>query len=150
MKCRAMILSEKEAELLGILKRDSRKTVSSLARELSLSRPTVQSMLDRLDAVAIEKYTVSLKPEFNNSFIRAFVFMIREPKHWPKIRSALLKIQEVRSVHTLTGQYDVIIELHVDSGNFSRMDRILDEIVSMDGVTRTHTTMVLTSVIRDS
>lgn len=140
-----MILTEKEAELLSILKKDSKKSVSALARELSLSRPTVQSMLDRLDAVAIEKYTVQLKPEFNNSFIRAFVFMIRDPKHWAKMKAALLKIDEVRSFHTITGQYDVIIELQVDSGNFSRMDRILDEIVAMDGVHRTHTAMVLTS-----
>ncbi|MHC9085260.1 Lrp/AsnC family transcriptional regulator [Luteimonas sp. RIT-PG2_3] len=140
-----MILTEKEAELLSILKKDSKKTVSALARELSLSRPTVQSMLDRLDAVAIEKYTVQLKPEFNNSFIRAFVFMIRDPKHWAKMKAAMLKIDEVRSFHTITGQYDVIIELQVDSGNFSRMDRILDEIVAMDGVHRTHTAMVLTS-----
>lgn len=145
-----MFLTEKEAELLSILKRDSRKTVSSLARELELSRPTVQSMLDRLDAVAIEKYTVKLRPEFANSFIRAFVFMIRDPKHWPKMKAAMLKMEEVRSIHTITGQYDVIIELHVDSGNFSRMDRILDEIVSLDGVMRTHTAMVLTSVSRDS
>lgn len=145
-----MLLTEKEAELLSLLKRDSRKTVSSLARELALSRPTVQSMLDRLDAVAIDKYTVRLKPEFNNSFIRAFVFMIRDPKHWSKMKEAMLKIAEVRSVHTITGQYDVIVELHVDSGNFARMDRILDEIVSMDGVIRTHTAMVLTSVSRES
>lgn len=145
-----MLLTEKEAELLSILKRDSRKTVSALARELELSRPTVQSMLERLDAVAIEKYTVKLKPEFANSFIRAFVFMVRDPKHWAKMKAAMLKLDEVRSIHTITGQYDVIIELHVDSGNFLRMDRILDEIVSLDGVMRTNTAMVLTSITRES
>jgi len=144
-----MLLTEKEAELLSLLKRDSRKTVSSLARELALSRPTVQSMLDRLDAVAIDRYTVKLKPEFSNSFIRAFVFMIRDPKHWAKMKVAMLAIEEVRSIHTITGQYDVIVELHVDAGNFSRMDRILDEIVSMEGVIRTQTAMVLTSVSRE-
>ena len=99
-----MLLTEKEAELLAILKRDSRKTVSALARELELSRPTVQSMLERLDAVAIEKYTVKLKSEFTNRFIRAFVFMVRDPKYWSRIKSAMLRIQEVKSIHTLTGQ----------------------------------------------
>lgn len=140
-----MILSEKEAELLKILRKDSRKTVSALARDMSLSRPTVQSMLDRLDAVAIEKYTVQLKPEFNNTFIRAFIFMIRDPKHWAEMRAAMTKIEEVRSFHTITGQYDVLVELQVDSGNFPRMDQILTQIVAMDGVHRTHTAMVLMS-----
>jgi|SRR5690606_24917179 DNA-binding Lrp family transcriptional regulator len=144
-----MLLTEKEAELLAILKRDSRKTVSALARELELSRPTVQSMLERLDAVAIEKYTVKLKSEFADRFIRAFVFMVRDPKHWSRIKSAMLKIEEVKAIHTLTGQYDVIVELHMDAGNFQRMDRILDEIVSLEGVIRTNTAMVLTSVTRE-
>lgn len=144
-----MLLTEKEAELLAILKRDSRKTVSALARELEMSRPTVQSMLERLDAVAIEKYTVTLRPEFSSRFIRAFVSMTRDPKHWPKIKSAMLEIKEVKAIHTLTGQYDVIVELHVDAGNFQRMERILDGIVSLEGVIRTNTAMVLTSVTRD-
>src|SRR5690606_9784624 len=93
-----MLLAEKEAELLAILTRDSRKTVSALARELELSRPTVQSMLERLDAVAIEKYTVKLKSEFADRFIRAFVFMVRDPKHWSRIKSAMLKIEEVKAI----------------------------------------------------
>jgi DNA-binding Lrp family transcriptional regulator len=144
-----MLLTEKEAELLLILKRDSRKSVSALARELELSRPTVQSMLERLDAVAIDKYTVKLKPEFGNSFIRAFVFMVRDPKHWSRIKGAMLRIPEVRAFHTLTGQYDVIVELQVDAGSFQRMDKILDEIVALEGVARTQTAMVLTSTERD-
>jgi DNA-binding Lrp family transcriptional regulator len=144
-----MLLTEKEAELLGILKRDSRKTVSALARELELSRPTVQSMLERLDAVAIEKYTVRLRPEFANSFIRAFIFMVRDPRHWTRMKAAMLEIGEVRAIHTLTGQYDVLVELHVDAGNFSRMERILEQIVSIEGVLRTQTAMVLTSTIRE-
>ena len=144
-----MLLTEKEAELLGILKRDSRKTVSALPRELELSRPTVQSMLERLDAVAIEAYTVRLRPEFANSFIRAFIFMVRDPRHWARMKAAMLEIGEVRAIHTLTGQYDVLIELHVDAGNFSRMERILEQIVSLEGVMRTQTAMVLTSTIRE-
>ncbi|MEP6906665.1 MAG: Lrp/AsnC family transcriptional regulator [Pseudoxanthomonas sp.] len=140
-----MMLSEKEMELLRILRKDARKTVSAIARELSLSRPTVQSMLERLDVVAIQRYTVQLKPEFYDSHIRAFVFMTREPKKWTAIRRSLEKIEQVFSIHTVTGQLDVIIELQVTAGHFSDMDRILAEIVSLDGVTKTQTCMVLAS-----
>lgn len=144
-----MHLSEKEAELLKLLSSDSRKTVTALARQLALSRPTVQMMLERLDLVAIKRYTIELKPEFNSSFIRAFVFMVRDPKHWAKNKARLLKIEQVRSIHTITGQYDVLVELRVDAGAFSRMEQILDEIVGMEGVIRTQTAMVLTSVTMD-
>lgn len=138
-----MMLSENEMELLRILRKDARKTVSALARELSLSRPTVQSMLEKLDAVAINRYTVELKPEFYDSHIRAFVFMTRDPKKWGAIRKSLEKIDQVRSIYTVTGQLDAIIELQVNAGNFSDMDRILAEIVALDGVTKTQTCMVL-------
>lgn len=144
-----MILSDKEKELLKLLGNDSRKTVSALARELGLSRPTVQSMLDKLDCVAIKRYTVELKSDFNDRFIRAFVFMIRDPKHWSKVKAAMLEMPEVKSVHTITGQYDVIVELRVGAGDFSRMDQILHDIMMMEGVIRTHTTIILTSTEMD-
>lgn len=138
-----MMLSENEMALLRILRKDARKTVSALARELSLSRPTVQGMLERLDTVAIHRYTVELKPEFYDSHIRAFVFMTRDPKKWDTIRKSLEKMEQVRSIYTVTGQLDTIIELQVTAGHFSDMDRILAEIVALDGVTRTQTSMVL-------
>jgi len=138
-----MMLSEKETELLKLLRRDSRKSVSALARALSVSRPTLQSMLERLDAVAIHRYTVELKPEFYNTHIRAFVFMTRDPKKWSDIQAHLEGIRQVRSMYTVTGQFDAIIELEVTAGNFSDMDAILAEIVGLDGVVRTQTCMVL-------
>ncbi len=138
-----MILSEKETALLKLLRQDSRKTVSALARELSVSRPTVQSMLEKLDAVAIRRYTVELKPEFYDTRIRAFVFMTRDPKKWPSIQKRLEKIPQVRSMYTVTGQFDAIIELEVAAGNFSDMDAILAEVVALEGVVRTQTCMVL-------
>lgn len=138
-----MLLSEKETELLRLLRRDSRKTVSALARELSVSRPTVQSMLEKLDATAIRRYTIELKPEFYDAHIRAFVFMTRDPKQWNAIKRSLEKIEQVRSIYTVTGQFDAIIELQVTAGHFSQMDSILAEVVALDGVVRTQTCMVL-------
>lgn len=138
-----MLLSDGELELLNILRKDARKTVAALARELSMSRPTVHNMLSKLDATAIKRYTVELKPDFFNGQIRSFVFMTRNPKKWTSIRKGLEKIEEVRSVYTVTGQFDAIIELEVAAGSFSDMDCILAQIVALDGVTKTQTCMVL-------
>lgn len=138
-----MVLSEKETELLKLLRRDSRTTVSALARALSLSRPTVQGMLEKLESVAIQRYTVELKPEFYDTHVRAFVFMSRDPKKWAAIQDSLAKIPEVRAMHTVTGPFDAIIELQVAAGRFGDIDRILSEIVALDGVARTQTSMVL-------
>lgn len=138
-----MLLSDSETELLNILRKDARKTVAALARELSISRPTVHNMLSKLEAVAIKRYTIELKPDFSNAQIRSFVFMTRHPKKWVAIKKALQKIPQVRAVHTVTGQFDAIIELEVSAGDFPDMDRILSQIVALDGVIKTQTCMVL-------
>jgi DNA-binding Lrp family transcriptional regulator len=138
-----MLLSDSELQLLEILRKDAKKTVAALARELSVSRPTVHNMLNKLETVAIKHYTVELKPDFSNTQIRSFVFMTRHPKEWASIKSGLAKIPQVRSVYTVTGQFDAIIELEVSAGNFSDMDRILAQIVALDGVIKTQTCMVL-------
>lgn len=144
-----MILSENETELLRLLRRNARTSVSALAVEMSISRPTVQTMLNKLEDVAIKRYTVELKPEFNGSHFRAFVFMTRDPKKWESVKAKLAGIDEVRSVYTVTGELDSIIELQIPAENFASLDRIMASIVALDGVIKTQTAMVLAETAFD-
>lgn len=137
----AAVLNEKERELLRLLKLDARQTVSSLAQHLNLSRPTIQNMIAKLEATAIDRYTVKLKPEFAAGSIRAFVLMNRDPKKSDVITAHLKDMPQITSVYTVTGEYDVIIEIETD--NFQGLDKLLTDIVVLDGVARTHTYMVL-------
>ncbi len=134
-------LNEKERELLRLLKQDARQTVSSLAQHLNLSRPTIQNMIAKLEMVAIDRYTVKLKPEFAAGSIRAFVLMNRDPKKSDVITARLKNMPQITSVYTVTGEYDMIIEIETD--NFQGLDKLLTDIVVLDGVARTHTYMVL-------
>jgi DNA-binding Lrp family transcriptional regulator len=134
-------LSKREQELLQLLREDARKSVTDLAKELGVSRPTLQNMMKKLEEVAISRYTVELKPTFANAPIRAYVLLNREPRKSNEILDVIMKFPTVRYVCTITGEFDVIVEL--EAGQYEDLEAILHGIELIDGVVRTQTYMVL-------
>jgi len=135
------MLNEKEHALLNLLRHNSRQTVTALAEQLGISRPTLQNMMDKLEDVAIARYTVELKPTFAHALIRAFVLLNRDPKKSTEIVDVLGKFPHVKYVCTVTGQFDVLVELEAES--YEDLEGILNGIEVIDGVVRTQTYMVL-------
>lgn len=134
-------LSKREQELLQLLREDARKSVTDLAKELGVSRPTLQNMMKKLEEVAISRYTVELKPTFANAPIRAYVLLNREPRKSNEILDVIMQFPTVRYVCTITGEFDVIVEL--EAGQYEDLEAILHGIELIDGVVRTQTYMVL-------
>lgn len=134
-------LTKREQELLQLLRDDARKSVTDLAKELGVSRPTLQNMMKKLEEVAINRYTVELKPTFANAPIRAYVLLNREPRKSVDILEVIKQFPTVRYVCTITGEFDVIVEL--EAGHYEDLEAILHGIELIDGVVRTQTYMVL-------
>ena len=137
----AETLTEKEHALLNLLRHNARQTVTALAEQLKVSRPTLQNMLEKLERLAIARYTVELQPDFAHAQIRAFVLLNRDPRRSPEIVEVLKRFPHVRYVCTVTGQFDVLVELQADS--YEDLEGILNGIEVIDGVVRTQTYMVL-------
>lgn len=134
-------LSQKEQELLNLLRENSRRTIADLAREVGVSRPTLANMLARLEELAIARYTVELKPSFAHAIIKAYVLLNRDPKKSSEIVKVLGRFPNVKYVCTLAGEFDVLIELQAD--RYEDLESILNDIAILDGVVRTQTYMVL-------
>ncbi|ACG78527.1 transcriptional regulator, AsnC family [Phenylobacterium zucineum HLK1] len=134
-------LTRKEHQLLDLLRQNARRTVSDLARDLNVSRPTLQNMLRKLEEVAIERYTVELKPSFSRTAIRAYVLLNRNPQKATEILEVIRRFPQVRYVCTVTGEFDVLVELQTD--RYEDLEGILHGIEMLDGVERTQTYMVL-------
>lgn len=134
-------LSRKEHELLELLRQNARRSVSDLARELHLSRPTLQAMIRKLEEVAIERYTVELKPSFARTAIRAYVLLTRNPQKANEILAVIRRYPQAKYVCTVTGEFDVLVELQTD--RYEDLEGILHGIEMLDGVVRTQTYMVL-------
>ncbi len=133
--------------LLSALRRNARISTSELARQLDVSRATVQNRIRRLeDAGIIEGYTVRLGQNWRDKRIRAHVLVEVEQKRSAEVTRRLEQLDCVAALYVISGNYDLILELDVDSTG--ALSRQLDEIGLLTGVLRTTSSVILETRVR--
>ncbi|MCF6369644.1 Lrp/AsnC family transcriptional regulator [Rhizobium halophilum] len=141
-----MQVTAKDRELLGLLAENARMPVATLARQLGLSRTTVQARLDRLEREGvIAGYAVRLSDEYLAGLIRAHVLITIAPKALAAVTAELEAIQEIRSLHSVNGLYDLIAV--IASPSIAHLDRLIDLIGELPGVERTLSSIILSDRI---
>jgi DNA-binding Lrp family transcriptional regulator len=140
-------LDDTDRALLALLRDNARLPTSELARRLKLSRTTVQSRLARLERErVVAGYTVAVAEEAEAALVRAHVMITLEPRKSAPIESALRRIDEVRTLHSVSGPYDLIAVVAAPS--IGELDRLIDRIGALDGVERTTSAIVLSTRIQ--
>jgi DNA-binding Lrp family transcriptional regulator len=140
-------LDDTDRALLALLRDNARAPTSELARRLKLSRTTVQSRLARLERDrVIAGYTVSVGDEAEAALVRAHVLITLEPRKAAPIEAALRRIAEVRTLHSVSGPFDLIAI--VAAASIGELDRLIDRIGALDGVERTTSAIVLSTRIQ--
>jgi DNA-binding Lrp family transcriptional regulator len=139
-------LDASDRALLARLRENARAPVAELARELGLSRTTVQSRLDRLQRQrVIAGYTVVVTDEHEAGLVRAHVLITLAPRQSGAIEQALRRIPEVRVLHSVSGPFDLIAI--VAAASIGELDALIDRIGQLDGVERTTSAIVLSTRI---
>ena len=139
-----MRLSATDRQLLALLREDARAPVAELARRLKLSRTTVQSRIERLEREnVIRGYTVRVDEEVERGHIRAHILITVLPKQMPAVVEALRAMPELRSLHSVSGAYDLIAIGAVPG--VGEWDVLTDRIGVIDGVERTTSSIVLST-----
>jgi DNA-binding Lrp family transcriptional regulator len=140
-------LDETDRALLALLRDNARAPTADLARRLKLSRTTVQSRLARLERErVIAGYTVAVGDEAEAALVRAHVLITLEPRKSAPIETALRRIDEVRTLHSVSGPFDLIAI--VAASSIGELDRLIDRIGALDGVERTTSAIVLSTRIQ--
>ena len=134
-------------QILGLLQDDARTTQMAIAEEVGLSQPAVADRVRKLEERgAIQGYVARLDPRLLGNDIRAFVGVrIAHPRHHDGFIRKILEIDEVLECHRVAGLDSYLLKV------VTRDTASLDELVSetlrrIPGVTRTHTTVVLSTV----
>lgn len=139
-------LDDTDRALLALLRENARAATSDLARRLKLSRTTVQSRLSRLERErVIAGYTVTVSPEAEAAQVRAHILITLEPRRSATIESALRRIPELRTLHSVSGPFDLIAI--VAAASIGELDRLIDRIGALEGVERTTSAIVLSTRI---
>ena len=137
-------LSEKDEALIQRLQVNARESISNLARQLGVSRTAVQERLHRLTRMkVIEGYTVKLNPNWQKNQITTFIALTVNPKQAKPAIQQLERMPYIKALWTVSGPYDLLAE--ASAPTTEKIDLLLDDVGDIEGVTKTESSVVLST-----
>ena len=128
--------------LLAALKRDGRASITELAAQLSVSRATVQTRIERLRSSGeIRRFTVELGAPDDTAKIAAVTLIELEGGVKRSVVRALHRVPELSSLHSTNGAWDLVARF--ETNTLPRFDAILNQIREIPGVRRSETCLLL-------
>ncbi len=140
------MLTNKDIELLGLLRVNAREPVASLARKLGVSRTTVQDRLKKLETTgAIAGYSVKLGTDVSQNSIGAVILLSVEPRRQADVANAIAKFPQVESLHAISGKHDYLVMMRAETAN--AIDRQIDSFTAIPGVSDIETSVILSTKV---
>jgi DNA-binding Lrp family transcriptional regulator len=136
-----------DASLIALLTNEPRIGVLELSRRLRVARGTVQSRLDKLtERGVIRGFGPEVSPRALGFGVTAFVTLeIQQRYGHNPVAAHLSAIPEVLEAHTITGSSDLLCRIVARSN--ADLQRVLDGIVSYEGIRRASTVIALAEQI---
>ncbi|RJG10601.1 Lrp/AsnC family transcriptional regulator [Pseudomonas cavernicola] len=139
-------LDDIDRQLIAALQINARESVAVLARRLGIARTTVTSRIARLEkSKIITGYGVRLGQRVLDGGLQAYVGITLQPRSGKEVLRRLSGMAEVQQLCAVSGEFDYVAWLRVDSPE--RLDQLLDQIGSFDGVEKTTTSIILSTKV---
>ncbi len=134
-----------DRELISLLRKDGRASLTHLAEKLKVSRGTVQNRLDRLQASGVLLgFTVRIREDQGLDTIRAIMMIEVVGKSASQVIRELRGFPELVALHSTNGAWDLVAEIQTSS--LAEFDRVLGSVRIIDGVLNSETSILLTTV----
>jgi Lrp/AsnC family leucine-responsive transcriptional regulator len=136
-----------DERLVTLLQQNARATQAELAKEIGLSQPATYGRIKKLEETGvITGYAARVDATKLGKDVTAFVGVsIEHPKYFEAFAKKVLAHPDVLECHRVAGQDSYLLK--VKTQNTASLDRLLvEQLRTITGVTRTHTTIVLASV----
>lgn len=133
--------------IVDMLQRDGRATQLEIARAINLSQPATAERIRKLESNGvITGYTARVDATKLGKDITAFIGVtIEHPKYFENFAKKVMELPEILEAHRVAGQDSYLLK--VRTANTRSLDQLLVATLrTIEGVTRTHTTIVLTSI----
>lgn len=131
-----------DGKIIAELRRNARISLSDLAAIIGLSRVTVRTRLNRLEADGIiVGYTVVLSEDTRQSPVRGLMMLGIEGRGIERILGQLRGLAAVQAIHTTNGRWDLIVELATEA--LDPLDAVITKIRNLDGVKTSETNLLL-------
>ena len=139
-----MYKDKTDQKIIEYLKEDSRESFVDIGKKLKLSESAVRRRVKNLvSSGTIKKFTVELGEENTTSAI--VLVSVDSATDTSKVSSKLAKLEGVKTVYEITGQYD--ITTIISASNISDINNSIDALRKIAGVIDTNTVIILKKVI---
>ena len=133
-----------DEKIIGYLKEDSRESFVDIGKKLKLSESAVRRRVKNLvDNKVIKKFTLELNEENATSAI--VLVSVDSTTDTSKVSLKLAKLDGVKTVYEITGQYDITTIITADS--ILEINNSIDALRKIPGVVDTNTVIILRKVI---
>lgn len=141
-------MDEVDTKIVALLREDARRSFQDIGRHVHLSAPAVKRRIDRLEQRGvIVGYSAVVDPPSLGWHAEAFVDLFCEgTMPGEAIKRAVEGEPGVISAHTVAGEASAI--LHVMATDTKDLELVLERIRSTQGVTRTVTEVVLSTLFQ--
>ncbi|HVG21581.1 MAG TPA: Lrp/AsnC family transcriptional regulator [Blastocatellia bacterium] len=142
-----MIINPIDYKLIDLLQKNARMTQSEMASAVGLSQPAIAERLRKLEQEGvITAYVARVNARQLGKDITAFIGVgIEHPKYNNRFAKIIREIPDVLECHHVTGSVSYLLKVVTE--NTETLDRLISERLRIiPGVTRTHTTVVMSSV----
>lgn len=134
-----------DKKILSILQAHGRRHLAEIAKEVELSPPAVMERVKKLESRRIIRgYHALVDAKKVGKDITAFIGVsISHQRYIESFSSRMVGHEDVLECHHVTGDESFILK--VKTANTTSLEKLLAEIRSMEGVTRTVTKVVLST-----
>jgi DNA-binding Lrp family transcriptional regulator len=142
-----MALDRLDGQLIELFAAEPRIGVLEASRRLAVARGTVQARLDKLVARGVIRgFGPEIAPAALGFTVTAFVTVeIRQSRGHDQVAAHLGEIPELLEAHTITGTGDLLCRIVARSN--ADLQRVIDQIVSYEGIERASTIIALSEQI---
>lgn len=129
-------MDETDVKILNLLRGNSRKKNTEIAREVNLTERAVRARIEKLTREGvIRKFTIETSPVG----VEGIVLIDTNVGRTPAVKEKARQLSD--SVFECTGEYDVAVRLRADS--LDELNKKVDELRAFPGVIRTSTLIKL-------
>lgn len=137
-----MLLDALDRRLIALLRTDARLPTATLAKQLDVSRGTVQNRMQRLEREGvISGYTVRMAEHEDEAGVQAITLIEVHGAATDQVIAGLRRIPEASRVHSTNGRWDLVVHLH--AADLPAFDRVLREVRNINGVANSESHLLL-------
>lgn len=138
-----MYRDKTDEKIIEFLRNDSRESFVDIGKKLKLSESAVRRRVKNLvDSGTIKKFTIEVGDRNTTSAI--VLISVDSTIDTSKVSSKLTKLEGVKTVYEITGQYDITVI--ISAPNIAEINNSIDALRKIPGVIDTNTVIILRTV----